>query len=177
VLGDGSLVSADAIPDAASGPAREIRPRIAAVVADSVASSVVVPVASRLPGPAPTFLAERLFDGATRALGADPRATDPARVVGLLEPVPLLLIHGEADATVPPADGRRLAAAAGPSAEHWMVSGAGHSGAHRTMPAEYEARVTQFLRIAFAGLRSAAPIIGQPGPVTVPVDPAPPVED
>lgn len=177
VLGDGSVVSADTTADVASGPAPEVRPRIAAVVADSVASGVVVPVASRLPGPAPTFLAQRLFDGAARTLGADPRATDPIKVVGLVEPVPLLLIHGEADRTVPPADGRRLAAAAGPSTEHWMVPGADHGHAHATVPAEYETRVTRFLRIAFAGLRTAAPIIGQPGPATVPVDPAPPVED
>ncbi len=35
-------------------------------------------------------------------------------MIGLVEPVPLLLIHGEADTTVPLEDGRRLAAAAGP---------------------------------------------------------------
>ncbi len=70
-------------------------------------------------------MAARLFDGAARTLGADPRATEPARVIGLVEPVPLLLIHGEADATVPIADGRRLAALAGPSAIHWVVPGAG----------------------------------------------------
>ena len=52
VLGDGSLASADAEPDVPDGPAPPIRPRIVAIVADSVASRVVVPVASRLPGPA-----------------------------------------------------------------------------------------------------------------------------
>lgn len=177
VLGDGALASADHLPDTPSGPAPAVRPRITAIVADSVASGVVVPVAARLPGPAPTFLAERLFDAAARTLGADPRATDPIKVVGLVEPVPLLLIHGEADTTVPPSDGRRLAAATGPSTQHWMVPGAEHSRAHATAPAEYETRVTHFLRAAFAGLRIAEPIIGEPGPATVPVDPATPVED
>ena len=132
----------------------------------------VVPVASRLPGPAPTFVAERLFDSAARTLDGDPRATDPIKVIGLVEPVPLLLIHGLADATVPIADGRRLAAAAGPSAQHWVVPGADHSAAHATAPAEYERRVTQFLRNAFASVRTEAPIIGAPGPDSDPDDPA-----
>jgi fermentation-respiration switch protein FrsA (DUF1100 family) len=138
---------------------------------------VVVPVASRLPGPAPMFLAERLFDGAARTLGADPRDTDPIRVVGLVEPTPLLLIHGALDTTVPLSDGLRVAAAAGPSMEHWVVPGAEHSRAHATMPAAYEERVTTFLRQAFAELRLGTPIIGQRGPATVPIDPAAPVED
>ena len=62
-------------------------------------------------------MAARLFDGAARRLGADPRDTEPGRVIGLVEPVPLLLIHGEADTTVPVEDGPRLAALAGPAAE------------------------------------------------------------
>lgn len=177
VLGDGTLVSADVMPDGPTGLAAEVRPRIVAVVADSVASRVVVPVASRLPGPAPTFLAERLFDAATRTLGGDPRATDPIRIVGLVEPVPLLLIHGEADSTVPSSDGRRLVAAAGPSTQHWLVPGAEHGRAHATDPAGYEARVTGFLRAGFTGRRTGVPIIDEPGPATGPIDPADPGED
>jgi len=176
VLGDGVLGSADHLPDDPDGPRPELRPRIVAIVADSVASSVVVPVATRLPGPAPTFLAERLFDAAARTLGADPRATDPIKMVGLVDPVPLLLIHGEADTTVPAADARRLAAAAGPSAQHWMVPGAGHAGAHASEPVTYETRVTDLLRAAFADWRTAVPIIGDPGPATVPIVPAPPID-
>ena len=152
-----------------------------------MASGVVVPAASRLPGPASTFLASRLFDAATRTLDGDPRATDPIKVIGLVDPVPLLLIHGEADTTVPIADGRRLAAAAGPSTEHWVVPGAGHGRAHATATAEYEARVTTFLRDAFASGRTVAPIIGAPGSDTDPDalepgdpdpdEPADPMED
>ncbi len=177
VLGDGTLRSADADPTPASGTSPAIRPRIAAIVADSVASGVAVPVASRLPGPAPTFLAERLFDGATRTLGGDPRATDPIKVIGLVDPVPVLLIHGLADTTVPIADGRRLAAAAGPATTHWEVPDAEHSRSHATDPEAYERRVTSFLRAGFAGLRTGVPIIGGSGPATDPVDPATPVED
>ncbi len=153
VLGDGSLAAADADPatprDAPGAP----RPRIVGVVGDSVAPELVGPIANRLPGPARRFTAARLFDGATDLLGADPRATEPARIVGLVEPVPLLLIHGEADTTVPIADGRRLAGLAGPHAEHWVVPDAGHSGAHATAPQDYERRVTDFLRMAFEAAR------------------------
>jgi fermentation-respiration switch protein FrsA (DUF1100 family) len=70
-------------------------------------------------------------------------------MIGLVEPVPLLLIHGEDDRTVPLADGRRLAAAAGPSAEHWVVPGADHAAGHLTAASEYEERVTAALRAAF----------------------------
>ena len=63
------------------------------------------------------FLAARVFDAAARRLGADPRDTEPGRVIGLVEPVPLLLIHGDADTTVPLADGQRLVSLAGPGAE------------------------------------------------------------
>jgi fermentation-respiration switch protein FrsA (DUF1100 family) len=74
-------------------------------------------------------------------------------VIGLLETTPLLLIHGAADTTVPIADGRRLAALAGATAEHWVVPDAGHSGAHAIAGEDYERRVTDFLRRAFRTAR------------------------
>ena len=100
--------------------------------------------------------ADRVLAAAARDLGGDPRDTEPIRMVGLVEPVPLLLIHGEADRTVPLADGRRLAAAAGPSAEHWTVPGADHAGSHATMPQEYEAHVTDGVRSAFLRARDGS---------------------
>ncbi len=156
VLGDGSLSSADADPAKPRATIGVRGPRIVAVVADSVASDPVVPVASRLPVPQilRRFVAARLFDAATERLGGDPRATGPARVIGLVEPVPLLLIHGSADATVPIADGRGLAILAGPSAEHWVVDGADHSGGHAVAQQDYERRVEDFLRVAVARART-----------------------
>ena len=50
-------------------------------------------------------LAGRMFERAGRRVGGDLRATEPIRIIGLIEPVPLLLIHGDADATVPPTAG------------------------------------------------------------------------
>jgi len=113
-------------------------------------------VGSRLPGPLGRAVADRLFAAAARDLGRDPRETEPVRMVGLVEPVPLLLIHGEADRTVPLDQGNRLAAAAGPSTQHWTVPGADHSASHAAIPQEYEARVTETLRSAFLGARERA---------------------
>jgi pimeloyl-ACP methyl ester carboxylesterase len=149
ILGDGSLAAADADPAATAAPTGAPRPHIVGVVADSVAPELELPIANRLRGPFRRAQAARLFDGATELLGADPRATEPARLIGLVEPVPLLLIHGKADRTVPLEAGRRLAALAGPSAQHWVVPGAEHSGGHRAAGQDYERRVADFLRMAF----------------------------
>lgn len=153
VLGDGSLAGADADASAPRASIDPPRPRIVGVVADSVAPELELPIANRLSGPFRRFTAARLFDGAASILGADLRATEPIRVIGLVDPVPMLLIHGEDDTTVPIADGRRLAALAGPAAEHWIVPGASHSGGHRAAAQDYERRVVDFLRMAFGAAR------------------------
>jgi fermentation-respiration switch protein FrsA (DUF1100 family) len=75
------------------------------------------------------------------------------RVIGLVAPVPLLLIQGEADTTVPLEDARRLAAAGGATAALWTVAGADHSRSHATAPQDYERRVTDHLRMAFRAAR------------------------
>jgi uncharacterized protein len=68
--------------------------------------------------------------------------------------VPLLLIHGDADTTVPIAEGRRLAAASPPGTRHLVVAGAGHAAARATDPSGYDAEVTSFLRSAFGAARN-----------------------
>jgi pimeloyl-ACP methyl ester carboxylesterase len=158
VLGDGSLPSVDADPSAPRAPRPAPRPAIVAVVAESVPAELPTAVANRmggrLPAPARALLARRIFSAAAARLGGDPRATEPIRVVGLVAPVPLLLVSGDADASVPVADGNRLAEAAGPNAEHWVVAGAEHSRAHAADPAAWEARVTAFLRRALLRARA-----------------------
>lgn len=149
VLGDGSLPAADVDPSPTRAAVDAPRPAIVSVVADSTTPEAEIPVANRLRGPFRRFVARRIFDAAARELGADPRDLEPARVIGLVEPVPVLLVHGDADTTVPLADGQRLADLAGPSAEHWIVAGADHSQAHATAAQDYERRVTDFLRVAF----------------------------
>jgi pimeloyl-ACP methyl ester carboxylesterase len=162
VLGDGSLPSADLEPDALAEDRSAPRPRIVGAVGDSVPPQLTTAVANRMRLPFRGFLAAQMFEAAARRVGGDLRATEPIRIIGLTEPVPLLLIHGAADSTVPLAAGNRLAAAAGPNAEHLVIPGAGHTGGHWAAPAEYEARVEAFLRRAFADARGGVPIIEPP---------------
>jgi pimeloyl-ACP methyl ester carboxylesterase len=178
VLGDGSLSGADADLDAPAAPRPAPRPQIVGIVADSVVPELELALADRFPPPVRSVVGRLAFDEIARRLGADPRATAPIRIVGLVEPVRLLLIHGAADPRISRAAAERLAAGRGPSAEHWVVDGAGHSAAHATAPDRYEARVTDFLRQAFLGARDAHPIIAatpappEPaGPAAVPVNP------
>ena len=159
VLGDGSLAAADAQPDQPIAPAPVPRPRIVAVVAESVPAELPTVVAGRLPPTVPPLvrrrIADRIFAAAADRLGADPRVTEPLRVAPLVAPVPVLLIHGTADELVPVADGERLAAAIGPTAERWIVPGGRHSRARHIDPAGYDARVSSFLRAAFATARGS----------------------
>ncbi len=64
-----------------------------------------------------------------------------ARVQG-----PLLLVHGEDDATIPVANVERLARAAGGSAETWRIRGRGHSDCH--LEPGFAPRITGFLASA-----------------------------
>jgi hypothetical protein len=101
-------------------------------------------------------VAGRAFGRIARMLGADPRETEPIRVVTLLEDLPLLLVHGGGDPTVPLADARRLVAAAPPGTRHVVVPAAGHARGYRTDPETYEGAVVPFLRDAFAAARVAS---------------------
>lgn len=154
VLGDGRLAGADADPAAPAAELEAPRPRIVAVVADSVTPELAIVVGSRLGMPFGRRIAERAFGRFERLVGGDPRTTQPIAVVALLEDVPLLLVHGEEDRTVPIRDGRRLAAAAAAETRHVVIPGAGHGAGHATDPVAYEAAVQGILRDAFAGSRS-----------------------
>ncbi len=168
VLGDGSLPGADVDPDALAVDRSAPRPRIVAAVGDSVPPELTTGVANRMHVPLRGFLAAQMFEAAARRVGGDLRATEPIRIIGLIEPVPLLLIHGAADTTVPLAAGNRLAAAAGPNATHLVVPDAGHSASHATAPAAYEEGVEAFLRRAFTEARGGVPIIEPPVPDNAP---------
>jgi len=183
VLGDGGLAGVDADPDAPRLASTAPRPRIVGIVAEAVTAELPTVVASRLRGPGPVrrWLARRALASAAGLLGADPRATEPIRILALLEDLPVLLIHGEADTTVPIAEGRRLAATAGPGAEHWTIAGAGHALGRQTSPEAWDGRVTAFLRGAFSTGRDrevALGILGSPAvePSEIP-DALPPPEE
>lgn len=80
--------------------------------------------------------------------GTDPETVVPADVVDDLTTRPILFIAGADDRAVDPADGAKMAAAAGPTAQYVLVPGAGHVGAYRADPAAYTARVRAFLAAA-----------------------------
>jgi pimeloyl-ACP methyl ester carboxylesterase len=154
VLGDGRLDAADADPAAPAGVVEAPRPRIVAVVGDSVAPELAVVVGSRLGVPMGRRIAGRAFGRFERLVGGDPRTTQPIAVIGLLEDLPLLLVHGEDDRTVPIRDARRLAAAAPAGTRHLVIAGAGHAAGHAVDPAAYESAVESLLREAFSGTRA-----------------------
>ncbi len=154
ILGDGRLAAADIDPDAPAAPGPPPRPRIVAVVGDSVAPELSVVVASRLAIPLGRLVADRAFARMARQVGGDPRRTQPIAMIGLLEDVPLLLIHGDADRTVPIRDARRLVAAAPAGTRHVVIAGADHTQGHRVDAEGYEAAVTALLREAFAAGRA-----------------------
>ena len=122
VLGDGSLTAADAEPDPDARRRRRPRPLIVAVVADSTAPEAELPVANRMPTPFAGSSRLAPFDAAARKLGADPRDTEPGRVVGARRARAALL-----DRTARPTRPCRSPTAAGspplagPDASHWTV--------------------------------------------------------
>lgn len=154
VLGDGRLASADAAPDAPASSLDAPRPRIVAVVADSVTPELALVVGRRMGVPGGVRLAGHAFSRFPRMVGGDPRATQPIAAVGLLEDVPLLLVHGGADRLIPPAAAARLAAAAPEGSRHLVVEGAGHAEPHATDPDAWEAAAGDLLRTAFLGARA-----------------------
>ena len=132
VLGDGSLAAADADPTRRARDIAAPRPRIVAVVADrcrpSSSSRSRTGCGPVRRGSSPPAVRRR---GAP--LGARPaRHRAGPRHRPASSRVPLLLIHGEADTTVPLADGRRLAGRRRPAAPSTGSSpGADHSRASR----------------------------------------------
>jgi pimeloyl-ACP methyl ester carboxylesterase len=154
VLGDGRLAAADRDLDAPAAAVEAPRPRICAVVADSVTPELAVVVGSRLRLPFGRRIANHAFARMARHVGGDPRETQPIDVIGLLEDVPLLLIHGGADGTLPMKDANRLAAAAPAGSTHLVIEGADHGRGHAVDPFRYETAVTSHLREGFRRARA-----------------------
>ncbi len=100
------------------------------------------------------MVAGRVFGRMRGIVGGDPREIQPITMVPLLEDVPLLLIHGTADRTLPIRQARRLARAAPEASRHLEIRGADHGLGHATDPAGYEDAVTGLLREAFRVARS-----------------------
>jgi alpha-beta hydrolase superfamily lysophospholipase len=140
-------------------------PRVRAVCADSAFSDPWTVLGEgvrrvlRLPGPVLTAPVAALLALRT---GARLRTFSPLRRVGGIAPRPLLLVHGEADLSVPAVHSRRLHRAAGASASLWLLPGVGHVGAFGDNRHEYLRRVGGFLEQSLgpAGPSSAADAAG-----------------
>jgi uncharacterized protein len=98
------------------------------------------------------FLGKTLFrpasifavDAMAKAGGFDPDEVSPEKSVAA-RPFPTLLICGTRDLTIPCRHAERIYKAATGPKELWIVEGAEHASAYGLEPAEYEARVIQFL--------------------------------
>ena len=71
--------------------------------------------------------------------------------VGEFAPRPLLVIAGAKDPVIPPESPSVLAKATGPSAEVWVVPGAGHVNFATVAPIAYPRRVVDFFRASLLG--------------------------
>jgi uncharacterized protein len=78
-----------------------------------------------------------------RLLGYDFDSDTPVEEIWRIAPRAVLIVHGDADALVPLSDAEQLKAA-GPSAELWVVHGAGHGGSYGANPQAYTDRVAAF---------------------------------
>jgi pimeloyl-ACP methyl ester carboxylesterase len=153
VLGDGRLTAADTDPDAPQAAVVPPRPRIVAVVGDSVTPQLALGVGRGMGIPFGRIVAGRVLARVARLIGADPRDTEPRAMAALLEDVPLLLLHGTVDRTHTIKDARRLVTAAPEGTRLVEIPGADHGTGHATDAARYERAVDGFLRAAFLAAR------------------------
>lgn len=130
---------------------RERLPGLKAVVAES-AFSDYHRIAIEKMEQIPLLLGYALLPLST-VLVSDELSPEP--VAGDIAPVPLLLITGEADQTVPASHSQRLYDAARPPKLIWRLPGAGHTQAFSRYLDEYRARLLGFFDYALDGSPSA----------------------
>ncbi len=117
------------------------QPQIQAVVADSAFAAIedMIHVVS----PYPIFRPFIKFFTELET-GLKPDDVRPVDAIPRISPHPVLIIHGEADETVPPDAAQRLYTAAGEPRQLWVEAGVGHVGMLTAYPQEYESRVIGF---------------------------------
>jgi uncharacterized protein len=76
--------------------------------------------------------------------GANLNDARPVDAIVEIQNRPVLLIHGDADVSVPPDHGERILTAGGDNVELWRAPGAGHFDAHQVLQEEYAERLTVF---------------------------------
>jgi len=71
-------------------------------------------------------------------------AQSPLPMLKKIAPIPLLVIHGDDDQTVPYSQGRQIYQAAAPPKEFWTVAGGHHTEAFTRYAKEYRPRLVKF---------------------------------
>jgi len=128
--------------------------RIGAVITDSAFADPTeligerVHSALRIPAALVLTPVAAMFAQRTGAKLSDFR---PVWVVGQISPRPLMIIHGETDATVPVRHAQLLYDAAGEPKQLWLLPGVAHVGAYFADRQEYVRRVTTFFMAALLG--------------------------
>ena len=122
-------------------------PRISRIIADSPfaeLSDVVATAAVAMHLPRATI---HLIDAVSqRWHGYGFGQVRPLDVIDRIAPRPLLVIHGDQDRVIPVEHARRLAAAAGPTAQLVITEGVDHCGAYFADRSGYIARAVEFFR-------------------------------
>ncbi len=120
---------------------------IRALVLDSAFATLAVPVRLRMQRQRPWMrpLFRLSMAAAEWQVGARVRMVRPIDAARALTGVPALLIHGDADTTVPPSESRRLVRALPGPAELWTLPGCGHVEGRFLHPEAYVERVASFL--------------------------------
>jgi pimeloyl-ACP methyl ester carboxylesterase len=119
---------------------------VAAIIADSSYADLRI-LLERIP---PLDSLNPLFDKTVLwelglMLGRSIKEIAPATAAAKLDRRSLLVIDGADDPLTPPADAKRIFAAAQGPRELWIVPGVGHAGAMTADPARYAQRVGAFL--------------------------------
>ena len=123
-------------------------PAIVALATDGTFDRIAHVVAKRARDrhyPFPGLVGRAVVAEAGRRLGVS-LSPDPVELIPRLAPRPVMVIHGDADATSEVANGHRLFAAAREPKELLVVPGAPHTQAWAVSPLEYERRLTGFFR-------------------------------
>jgi alpha-beta hydrolase superfamily lysophospholipase len=128
-------------------------PHIRAVIADSAWTDQdfqLARLSSVQAGPVRIPLLPYGVAAVNALVGADVTKARPLDAIARISPRPILLIHSADDenATTPLDGARRLFAAAGEPKQLWVAERGGHVGALNAFPAEYRARVLDFLAIS-----------------------------
>jgi alpha-beta hydrolase superfamily lysophospholipase len=98
----------------------------------------------------PSFFNPGILLAARWAFGIRTDDLIPLRSAAAWAPRPMLLIHGEADTTVPVHQARQIAEVVGPSCRKALLPGVGHVGAYERNPEHYVQAVDGFFSRALS---------------------------